>query len=112
MGAAMKRLCNKAGCGDFAIGGGYCPAHSYERGADGAGHAERHRMYGRSWRMRRQVYLAENPWCEDCLALEVYEGATELHHVVAHRGDADLFISGRLVGLCKRCHSRRTGRGE
>ena len=110
MGAAMKRLCCKAGCGDFADDGGYCTEHV--RVDIPRLHPERHKLYDRRWRMQRQVFLSEYPWCEDCLAEDIYEGATELHHVVAHRGDVDLFISGRLVGLCKRCHSRRTGRGE
>lgn len=110
MPAAMKRLCNKVGCGQYAEKGGYCTDHGQIRISVKI--PERHRLYDRRWRMRRQVYLSDYPWCEDCMAVDVYEAATEIHHLIPHRGDGELFITGKLVGLCKRCHSRRTGRGE
>lgn len=60
------------------------------------------------WRARRAAQLVRVPLCEDCNT----HPATDAHHVEAHRGDARLFWTSRLMSLCARCHARRTGKGE
>jgi 5-methylcytosine-specific restriction protein A len=34
--------------------------------------------------------------------------ATDVDHVVPHRGDIKLFMTGELQSLCHSCHSRKT----
>jgi 5-methylcytosine-specific restriction protein A len=113
MPTAMKRLCTTPGCNQFAQDGSKCETHKVDKVERAfRKDPERHKLYDRRWRRRRETFLAEYPWCEDCMGEELYEPATEVHHVVAHRGNVDTFFSSPMVGLCKSCHSRRTGRGE
>ena len=61
----------------------------------------------RRWRRARDAFMFANPWCESC-----GKPSEELHHIVAHRGDYDLFWEpGNWQALCKRCHARITGAG-
>ena len=70
-------------------------------------------LYGRRWKRARLWFLAEHPLCRDCEAEGRQEGATEVHHEPKHGGDAVAFWdTARWVGLCKRHHDTRTGRGE
>ena len=64
------------------------------------------------WRKARQWFLAVNPLCKQC-ELEGYTtGATEVDHVVPHRGDVTLFWdSGNWSALCRSCHSKKTRGG-
>ena len=71
------------------------------------------RGYDSEWqRLRREVLLAA-PLCNDCLLAGRYEAATEVHHVEKVRNAAERRLDAtNLMPLCKRCHSKRTRRGE
>ncbi|WP_407314424.1 HNH endonuclease [Desulfosporosinus sp. SB140] len=59
------------------------------------------------------MFLSAHPWCEDCLEHGNYEAATEVHHSIPHRGDKRIFWDkSQWRALSKRCHSKRTARGE
>lgn len=60
------------------------------------------------WRVLRQQVVNEEPVCRKCR-----QSPTEdVDHVQKHEGDEGLFFSrANLQGLCKRCHSAKTGRG-
>ncbi|MBS0205687.1 MAG: HNH endonuclease [Planctomycetes bacterium] len=67
------------------------------------------------WSRRRDAQLNKQPLCEACLAQtpEQITGATDVDHIVPHRGNWGLFIDpANLQSLCKPCHSRKTARGE
>jgi 5-methylcytosine-specific restriction enzyme A len=68
----------------------------------------RQKLYDRKWQQRRRVQLAAHPWCEECLRANIYEAATDVHHLVRHEGDPMKFISSPLESLCHVCHSRKT----
>lgn len=105
------RPCKYPGCPEL-VTSGYCAAH--DRPREVARDPERQRLYDRAWQRRRRIYLASHPWCEACLVNGVYEAATDVHHVVPHRGDREVFKSSPLMALCHACHSRITaseGRG-
>lgn len=70
------------------------------------------RGYGGAWQRRRKAFLATNPICVHCLAREIIRPATDVDHVIPHRGNKDLFDNGELAALCRSCHSRKTARGE
>lgn len=63
------------------------------------------------WGLRAQV-LADDPWCIACQQRGVLTVATDIDHIVPHRGDPELFWDrGNLQGLCRGCHAAKTGRG-
>ena len=65
------------------------------------------------WKMLRELVLADSPLCRECETSGAIEAADEVDHIKPHRGNAELFFdAGNLQGLCKRCHARKTARGE
>ena len=68
------------------------------------------RGYGdAAWKRFRSWILQTRPLCEDCGR----EFATEVHHIVklALRPDLRL-VPSNVLALDRRCHSKRTARGE
>lgn len=66
--------------------------------------------YGRRWRIAREAYLQQHPFCAMCPA-DGFTVATELDHIVPHLNDYDLFWDeSNWQGLCKRHHSQKTAR--
>lgn len=66
-----------------------------------------------AWRRLRAWVLANNPLCVMCQALHVVCVATEVDHIIPHRGDRQLFWDPvNLQGLCATHHSEKTRRGE
>lgn len=59
------------------------------------------------WKSLRITKLTEQPLCEWCLEQEIVTPASEVHHVVPHKGDEAIFWSGPFVSTCKPCHARR-----
>ena len=58
------------------------------------------------WRKLRAKLLSQHPDCIKCGSK-----ATEVDHIVAHKGHYGLFYSpSNLQCLCKRCHSSKTAR--
>lgn len=67
------------------------------------------RGYGYRWQQARAGYLRKHPLCVHCQIEGRVEPATELDHIIPHRGDKDLFWSREnWQGLCKTHHSRKT----
>jgi 5-methylcytosine-specific restriction protein A len=65
-------------------------------------------LYGRRWRAVRELFLAKNPVCAKCSGITA---ATEVDHVIPHRGDQAIFWSeANWMALCKACHSRKTAK--
>ena len=89
----------------------YCDEHA-PRHADESRSASA-RGYGRAWQRARLEFLAAHPLCEDCMAEGRYVRATDVDHVVAHRGDRRLFWDrSNWRALCHSCHSRKTNRKD
>lgn len=93
----------------------YCKAHARQHYAEYFARLREHSssdawawMYGtKEWQRRRADQLRRHPWCQ---APGCHERATEVDHVVAHRGDWKAFITGELQSLCKRHHVAKTMR--
>lgn len=103
---APMRPCAYPGC-SVLVERGRCEKHASEAGSF-VRNAAWQRLYDRSWQRRRARHLAASPWCEMCLAEGLYTAATDVHHVVAHRGDRAVFVTSPLQSLCKSCHSKVT----
>ena len=67
------------------------------------------RGYNARWRRLRGKKLRADPLCAHCMQDDRHVAATEVDHVIPHRGDASLMWDyTNLQSLCKSCHSRKT----
>lgn len=74
---------------------------------EGSQGTARQRGYDAKWRRERARYLAENPLCVMCLAMEPshVEAATVVDHKIPHMGDKELFWNrNNWQSLCKPHH--------
>lgn len=103
------RMCKHPGCMKLTAVG-YCPEHKpkSERRESVAWHyLYTDPRYG--WQHRRNDQLTREPWCRECSRRGLQRvRATEVDHVIPHRGNLDLFLHGKLQSLCHSCHSRKT----
>ena len=71
------------------------------------------KLYGHRWRKIRAQFLAENPLCVMCQEQGHITAATELDHIIRHKGDPVLFYDvSNLQGLCADHHRRTKARME
>ena len=71
------------------------------------------RGYGSRWNKARKRFLEKNPLCVECMKQGRYVRATDVDHIVPHRGDPKLFWDeGNWQALCHRCHSVKTRRED
>lgn len=102
------KLCCHPACNRLAGPNGYCSKH----GAPPKD-ATRHRLYDRDWQRESKIYLADHPWCVECLKEGKHVPATVVDHIKPHRGDRRLFWDRyNWQGLCEHHHNQKTARGE
>lgn len=69
------------------------------------------RGYTNKWARYAKSYLKRHPWCVHCEQEGRKTPATELDHIVPHKGDMRLFWRrNNLQPLCKSHHSSKTRR--
>lgn len=112
------RPCKVAGCAALVPGGGYCQAHRKQapaaRRAAGVGDrrvsAGWHKLYNsKYWKELRATQLLLQPYCQECAKLGVRRRATDVDHIIPHRGNIELFNDiDNLQSLCHSCHSIKT----
>lgn len=111
---AMKpmRPCRHPGCCQLVLDG-YCDVHRPKR-VDRSEEAKTWRwMYNTpEWRDDlRPNQLLKDPFCRECAKRGVRTRATDVDHVVDHKGNWTVFTDpGNLESLCHSCHSRKTAR--
>lgn len=103
------RPCRHPGC-CVLVSDGYCAAHKpkYQRSTDSAAW---HRLYATpEWTDDlRPNQLLREPYCRACAQQGRRVRATDVDHIVPHRGDWELFTDrSNLQSLCHSCHSRKT----
>lgn len=105
------RPCAHAGCGELTRNT-YCERHrpkDTDRRSDAA--AAWHSWYQRPIfrdRLRPEQLLRE-PFCRECAKRGLRVRATDVDHIVPHRGVWRLFSDpSNLQSLCHSCHSRKT----
>lgn len=107
MGTAAKQLCSR--CHRIKGAGCECVSTAYNDSRPSAWE----RGYDRVWCALRKRFLAGNPLCSDCSEAGRTEPAVDVHHKIKVRDAPHLRLEiSNLLGLCKRCHSIRTARGE
>lgn len=76
-----------------------------------AGKTTAQRGYGGKWQKARAAYLEKHPLCVECEKEGRYVVATDLDHIVPHRGDmARFWDRSNWQGLCGTCHKAKTAR--
>ena len=71
------------------------------------------RGYDYRWQQATKVFLGDHPLCAACQSDGRVTEATCVDHVEPHRGDmAKFWDADNWQALCKRCHDRKTARGE
>lgn len=106
------RLCAQHGC-SAVVASGRCPTHKRTKEQHRYNVDTRKWYYTERWKHLRAIVLSRDPVCKACVKKGYASAATEVDHIIAHRGDAERFWdSDNLQGLCKRCHSQKTQRGE
>lgn len=108
MTVSIKRFCQFPGCCNEITSGSFCanhkpkprkPKNTYrkETNSNKAGYTYR-------WQKARKIFLQLNPLCARC-----GEPATDVDHIVPHKGDMVLFWdSSNWQSLCHKCHSKKT----
>ena len=70
------------------------------------------RGYDARWNRARKKFLEAHPLCVECMKNGKYTKATDVDHIVPHRGDLLLFWDQEnWQALCKACHDLKTGKG-
>ena len=105
------RPCRHPGC-SVLVADGYCDKHRPKRINDrSAEAAEWHRLYlTDEWtKDLRPMQLLREPFCRECARQGKRVWATDVDHIVDHKGNLDLFRDrDNLESLCHSCHSRKT----
>ena len=111
---ALKPLrpCRHPGC-CVLVSDGYCDAHR-PRGDRRSEEAQSWRwMYQTDeWKLDlRPAQLLREPFCRECTRHGRRVRATDVDHIVDHKGDWQIFCDrDNLESLCHSCHSRKTAR--
>lgn len=104
MPSAPLRPCTFPGCPVI----GPCPDHGRWKIA-----AWKKWYYTAAWRRLRKYVLDRDPLCVMCKVIGVVTVATEVDHIIPHRGDRALFWDPENVqGLCDTHHSEKTRQGR
>lgn len=103
------RPCRKPGC-SVLVPDGYCDKHRpkpVERSEEASSWRW---MYGTAkWAALRADHLLIEPFCRECATQGVRTLATDVDHIVDHKGDWEKFTDkNNLESLCHSCHSRKT----
>ena len=90
-----------------------CSAHSRDREIARFNADDRHLYKTARWQRLRDLVLAEEPLCVDCLMEGAVRATQDVHHLERHGGDPERFYDrAGLQALCHAHHSRRTASGE
>lgn len=119
----IQKICCAPGCDELAVPGRpHCAEHAEAAEAKLAARRAaaktsdaalaRSKLYATErWRKAARSFLDRHPLCADCAELGRVRAASEVDHIVPHRGDARLmWARSNWQPLCKPCHSRKTAR--
>lgn len=106
------RPCSYPGCRELTDQG-RCAKHPQVRHYDDRRLSAAKRGYDGQWRKARAGFLKKHPLCVDCEKEGQLNAATEVDHIIPHKGDKELFWDrNNWQGLCKMHHSRKTARED
>ena len=113
---ALKPMkpCAAPACGALVRGVRYCPKHEHlikvvTRQHDERRESSTQRGYSYKWQQARKGFLAKHPLCAECERQGRIAAATDLDHIIPHKGDMVKFWdSSNWQGLCRPHHSEKT----
>lgn len=110
-----KKPCSAQGCNVLTRNPRYCDDHVDIAKSAEAKRRERQREtsaqrgYNYKWQQASKGFLAKHPLCSEHERCGEVVAATEVDHIVPHKGDMVLFWDrGNWQSLCHSCHSRKT----
>lgn len=91
------------------VASGFCDKHKLPEPVRRGEAGDWHRLYAtKRWKQIRAKQLLIEPFCAEC---EDRVRATDVDHVIPHRGDKNLFYDeSNLQSLCHSHHSKKTFR--
>jgi 5-methylcytosine-specific restriction protein A len=104
------RICAHPGCSEL-VRSTYCDKHSKAKAKeyDNNRESSTKRGYNSRWRKARLTYLSKNPICVRCEDKGITKLATDVDHIIPHKGNQTLFWdTNNWQALCHECHSRKT----
>ncbi|MGP5435681.1 HNH endonuclease [Psychrobacter alimentarius] len=118
-------LCSHSGCNASAGANGVCKMHKPKPKRQSPNQIKQaepaklkridHRLsasqrgYDVRWRSARELFLADEPLCRNCMLQNIIKGADVVDHIIPHRGDHELFWDQtNWQPLCYSCHSIKT----
>lgn len=111
-----KHGCAERGCSGLAEAGKkYCAKHAYlePEKTEAPRKSAYARGYNKRWQRARQTYLANHPLCVECMKQGKYVMATDVDHIIPHRGNQNIFWdTENWQSLCHSCHSKKTNRED
>ena len=115
MPSPFARPCQHPGCRNYAeTGKRFCKEHlkdGYEY--DRYRGTRSQRGYTNAWLRLSRAFLKAHPLCAECQRQGRLTAATEVDHIIPHKGNKDLFWNeDNLQALCHECHSRKTGKED
>jgi len=113
---AMRPLkpCAAPACSALVRGKRFCGEHEHRAEQPKRAHDQRRgnssqRGYGYKWQQARARFLQINPLCVMCEAEGRVKAATDVDHIIPHRGDTKLFWDeSNYQSLCHSHHSEKT----
>lgn len=112
MTSLFSRPCQCPGCHSYAVKGeAYCAEHLKQnsRQQDVRRGTRTQRGYSNAWLRARKAYITAHPLCVECLKKGKLTPATDVDHIIPHKGDKNLFWNeNNWQSLCHECHSRKT----
>lgn len=124
---ALMKVCSYPGCRRLVpIGKKFCAEHQekddeYKAKQEAKRQQKRYefrdsptkRGYSYRWSKVREAFLREHPLCVECLKQGRITPATDVDHIVPHRGDPELMWNpDNYQALCHSCHAKKTARED
>ncbi|MBI6975727.1 HNH endonuclease [Pseudomonas lactis] len=110
-----KKPCNAQGCNALTRNPRYCDDHADIGKSAEARRREKQREtsaqrgYNYKWQQASKGFLVKHPLCAEHERCGEVAAATEVDHIVPHKGDMVLFWDrSNWQALCHSCHSRKT----
>lgn len=114
-----QKPCAALGCRALTRNPRYCDEHvglakaQAERQAAKKRESSTQRLYTYKWQKASKGFLARNPLCAEHERQGEVVAATEVDHIIPHKGDAAIFWNrNNWQSLCHSCHSRKTARED
>ena len=106
-----KKPCAYQGCPNLTSGR-YCEEHQklankqYDRWIRNKESAAFY--HSSEWRHKRENFLVEHPFCEECRKYGRLTKAVVVDHIIPLRQGGEPFDDGNLQSLCSSCHSSKS----